>query len=130
MCDDVTANNALWFATKNYSNPQCVSLDEFIEDYKRFRYVRRLCRRYVNTKEISERLMLNHLVLLTNVFGIPATVRLLFLFCNDPKLRSVLATFLTFLNMLPEKIPGVNGRDITSSKILLDKKLLNRLSLV
>lgn len=127
MVSNVTPKNALLFAMQSYDNPQCLSTEEFAEDYKRFKYVKRLCRRYVTTGRLSERLMLNHLILLSNVFGTAATVTLLFVKCEDDKSCRVLKTFLYYLNLLPEVIHGVNGKDIWTNKISTDDKLLQRL---
>ena len=127
MYDNVTSKNALLYAMKEYENPQCLSTAEFNEDYKRFKYVKRLCRRYTSTGRISERLMLNHLVLLMNVFGVTATVRLLFLKCEDDASHTILKTFLAYLNVLPELICGVDGQDINTVTIPFDPYLWNTL---
>ncbi len=127
MMDNVTSKNALVFAMQNYENPQCLSVEEFHEDFKRMKYVKRLCRRYTTTHRMSERLMLNHLILLTNVFGVEPTVRLLFVKCDDEKSWRVLKPFLLQLRMLPEIVHGVNGKNILTDTIPLDEKLLRRL---
>ncbi len=124
---NVTPKNALIFAMKAYENPQCMSVEEFHEDYKRFKYVKRLCRRYVTTQRMGERLMLNHLILLTNVFGVESTCRLLFVKCEDDKLWRALKPFLLYLRMLPEIVWGVNGKNILTDKIPLDEKLYRKL---
>jgi hypothetical protein len=110
MYENVTAKDALLYAMSVYENPQCLSEAEFEEDYKRFKYVKRLCRRYLANNRLSERLMLNHIVLLLNVFGVDATVRLLFLKCDDEKSYRVLKPFLLYLNILPSHVMGVNGK--------------------
>lgn len=125
--DNVTAKNALLYAMHSYDNPQCMSVEEFNEDYKRFKYVKRLARRYVTTETISERLMVNHLILLANVFGVQSTVRLLFVKCNDEGSYKVLKPFLLYLGMLPQFVPGVNGQTIATDTIPLDEPLLRRL---
>ena len=125
--DNVTAKNALWFAMKCYDNPQCLSAEEFHEDYKRFKYIKRLCRRYTSSQRLGERLMLNHLILLSNVFGVESTCRLLFVKCEDEKSYRVLKPFLLYLNMLPDIVWGVNGKDIITERIPLDETLYQRL---
>ena len=125
--ENVTSKNALVFAMQNYDNPQCLSMVEFTEDYKRFKYIKRLCRRYVTTQHLSERLMLNHLILLSNVFGVEATVRLLFVKCDDKDSYRVLKPFLSYLNMLPPYVRGVNGKNINTDKIATDERLWQRL---
>ena len=122
--ENVTSKNWVLYAARCYENVQCLSMSEFQGDLKCFKYVKRLCRRYAATGKISERLMLNHLILLENVFGVAATVRLLFLKCEDEGSRKVLKTFLVYLNMLPELVCGVNGQDISTLKIPFDPHLL------
>jgi hypothetical protein len=125
--ENLTLKNSLLFAMKSYDNPQCLEEEEFIEDYKRFKYVKRLCRRYLATGRMSERLIVNHLVLLHNVFGVPASARLLFLKCNDPRMYRVLKTVLTYMGVLPDVVPGIDGKDIYTAPIPLDEKLIQRL---
>jgi hypothetical protein len=125
--ENLTLKNSLLFAMKCYDNPQCLDEEEFIEDYKRLKYVKRLCRRYAQTGRISERLMLNHLVLLNNVFGAGATARMLFLKCNDPRMYRVLKTFMSYMGTLPEVVMGIDGEDIYTEPIPVDKKLLDKL---
>lgn len=124
---NVTPKNALMFAMKAYENPRCLTMDEFHEDYKRFKYIKRLCRRYVTTHHLSERLMLNHLILLTNVFGVEPTCRLLFVKCADEKSWRVLKPFLLYLRVLPEIVWGVNGKNVLTDRIPLDEKLYRKL---
>lgn len=126
MFENVTAQNALLFAMRTYENPHCMSQQEFIEDYRKFKYVKRLCRRYVTTKRLSERLVLNHLISLANVFGVEPTVRLLFLKCEASSYKA-LKPFLLYLGMLPELVKGINGKDIFTDTISLDEPLYRRL---
>jgi hypothetical protein len=125
--EDVTVKNALLYAMKAYDNPQCLTQAEFVEDFKRFKYVKRLCSRYLATGKVSERLMLNHLMLLRNVFGQEAMIRLLFLKCNDPKLYRVLKPFLVYMDALPDVVVGVNGVDIYTYAIPTDERLWGNL---
>lgn len=126
MFQNVTVQNALIYAAHAYDNPQCFTTEEFAEDYKRFRYVKRLCRRYVTTRQLKHHLLLNHLVLLVNVFGPEATTRLLFLKC-EPDLYKVLKPFLTYLGVLPAVVYGVNGSDFYTDIIPTDTKVERRL---
>lgn len=119
--ETLTPKNALLYAMRVYDNPQCLTEHEFHEDYKRFKYVKRLCSRYLVTRRLSERLMLNHLMLLRNVFGNEAMVRLLFLKCGDPHLYQVLKPFLVYMDALPEVVTGVNGADIYTTAIPADE---------
>lgn len=125
--DSLTTKNILLFAMKSYDNPQCLDEEEFLEDFRRLKYVKRLCRRYLAAGRMSERLMLNHLVLLNNVFGASAAVRLLFLKCNDPRMYRALKPFLVYLSILPDVVSGIDGQDIYTENIPLDLKLLQRI---
>jgi hypothetical protein len=134
MYENLDNKLALLYAARAYDNPQCITKEEFTEDYKRFKYVKRLCRRYITTHKLgsptefgSERLLLNHLILLANVFGVQATVRLLFLKCDSEKLWRVLKPFLWHLKYLPRIVMGINGVNIDVDKIPLDEKLLQRI---
>lgn len=127
MIENLTAKNAHLIASQCYDNPQCLTSEEFIEDYKRFKYIKRLCRRYLASDRLSERLMLNHLILLTNVFGVETAVRLLFMKCDDMKSYRVLKPFLLYLRILPPVVFAVNGRDIDTETIPLDTALLQKL---
>ncbi len=77
--DVLTEDNFLLYAAKNYDNPQCSSTEEFYDDLKKFKYIKRLFNKYAETGELKERLILNHIVVLANVFGPEAAVNLLFL---------------------------------------------------
>ena len=98
--DDLNDNNYLLFAIKNYENPQAITKEDFEDDLKRIKYVKRLLKRYKNTGELRTHLILNHLIVLFNVFG-DAAVPLLF-FKLDEELWSSTKSFLLFLNRIPE----------------------------
>lgn len=89
------------FAAKNYTNLQCMTTEEFDEDLQKFKYIKRLFNRYETTGELSERLILNHLIVLYNVFGINAANQMMF-YKIDKKNWPLLKTFLVYLNYLPE----------------------------
>ena len=89
------------FAIKHYDNPQCEGESEFYDDMKRFKYIKRLLRKYHETGVLKERLILNHMIVIYNVFGADAGSTLL-IFKIEPELWGVLKTFMNFLNMLPE----------------------------
>lgn len=125
--ENLTPKNALLFAMKMYDNPDCVSLDEFYEDYKRFKYIKRLCRRYLSTRQMNERLLLNHLIAITNVFGPEAAVRLLFVKCDNERTYRVLKPFLMYLNALPDVVVGIDGYDIVTKTIPTDDAIVQRL---
>lgn len=118
MFDDLNDDNFLMYAMKAYNSPHCI-MSEFEGDLKRTKYLKRLFRRYKITKVLKERLILNHLILLYNVFGVEAATRILF-FRVDEIDYDILKTFLIYLNYMPEKVKGIKGKDIHSSDILID----------
>ena len=126
MFEDLNDDNFLLFAMKFYDNPQCLSEIDFNNDLKIFKYVKRLLNRYQRTGEIKERLMLNHLIMLGNVFPVQVVSRILF-FKIPEQYWSALKTFLIFLNYMPEKINSINGKNIISSDIQLDMKIAKKL---
>ena len=118
MIDDLNDDNFLIFAMKCYDSPKCI-MSEFEEDLKRIKYIKRLIKRYRTTGELKERLILNHLIILSNVFGTKNAVRMLF-YKIDKEDYNILKTFLIFLDYMPSVIPGVNGTTINSSDISVD----------
>ena len=118
MFDDLNEDNFLMYAMKAYTSPHYV-MSEFESDLKRTKYLKRLFRRYKITKSLKERLVLNHLILLYNVFGAEPATRILF-FRIDESDYDVLKTFLIYLNYMPDIVKGINGKNIISSDILLD----------
>lgn len=122
MIDDLTEDNVLLYAIKAYDSPNFI-MSEFEEDMKRFLYINRLFCRYKNHNELKERLILNHLVILCNIFGPDAVVRLLF-FKTQEEYWSSLKTFLLFLSIMRDKVSGINGKDIISSNIQVDMKIV------
>ena len=126
MFEDLNDDNFLLYAMKFYENPQCLSESDFNNDLKILKYVKRLLNRYERTRVLKERLMLNHLIMLGNVFPVKVLVRILFL--NIPvQYWSELKTFLIFLNYMPEKIESINGRNIISSDIQINLDIANKL---
>ena len=98
--DELNDSNYLLFAIKNYENPQAVTQDDFYEDLKRIKYIKRLLKRYRNTGELRTHLILNHFIVLFNVFG-DAGVPLLF-FKLDKELWACTKSFLTYLGRIPD----------------------------
>jgi len=96
---ELNDDNFLIFAIKNYQNPSCTGMAELEDDLKRFKYLKRLLNRFTNTGEPNERLIINHLILLYNVFG-KATTEMLF-FKLEEKYWTDLKTYLVFLNRMP-----------------------------
>ena len=121
LCDD----NFIIYAMKSYDKPNCI-MSEFKEDLKRLKYVKRLIRRYRSTGELRERLILNHLIILGNVFGVESSVKMLF-YRLDRNDFDILKTFLLFLNFMPKLILGIRNININSSDISVDIFVAKRL---
>ena len=113
--ENLTNDNIMIFAMKAYDKPNCI-MSEFKEDMKRFNYLKRLFKRYRKLGELREQLVLNHLVVLYNVFGPEVATKLLF-FQMSKDDYSALKTYLLFLSCMPEKVKGIKGHDIISSEI-------------
>lgn len=101
LFEELNDDNFDAYAVRNYNNPQCLSMDEFREDLARFKYIKRLLRKHRDCGEIRERLILNHLIVIYNVFPIVAANRMMF-HKIDKELWPALKTFLVYLNYLPE----------------------------
>ena len=119
--DDLTSESVMLYAAKAYDKPNCI-MSEFKEDMKRFNYLKRLFQRYRKLGELRERLIINHLVVLYNVFGPEVTTRLLF-FKLSREDYSALKTYLLFLNYMPITVRGIKGTNIHSSDISVDMKI-------
>ena len=102
MVNTLTDDNYTFFAIRAYCNSQCQNLDEFHEDLNRTKYLKRLFRRYQATGQLRERLILNHIIIFYNVFGVEPATRLLF-FKIEEELHPLLKTFLVYLNYCPEQ---------------------------
>lgn len=125
MVENLTEENFVIYAMKCYTSPHCI-MSEFESDIKRTKYLKRLFRRYKVTKTLKERLILNHIILLNNVFGRDATVRILF-FKTDDRDYDILKTFLLYLNIMPEVVKGINGKNVLSSEINIDEHVADLL---
>ena len=101
MYEKITSTNFIMYAIKHYENPQCEGEREFHDDMKRFKYIKRLLRKYNDNDILKERLLLNHIIVLNNLFGPEACVTLL-LFKIQKKYWCTLKSFLLFLNMIRE----------------------------
>jgi hypothetical protein len=120
----LSEENFIEYAMQNYQTPSQSSVEEFHEDLKRIQYIKTLISKYVRDHEkLKERLILNHIIILQNVFGVKASVVLLFL--KLPKdLWPQLKTFLMFLNYMPENVEELS---IISSDVSIDEFLFERL---
>ena len=97
----LTPENINMFAMKHYDNPLCVDEKEFLDDMKRFKYLKRLFRKHETSKDLKMRLVINHIIILANVFGVDAATTLLF-FKIEKNHWPILKTFLVFLGYMPE----------------------------
>ena len=118
--DNLTEDNFVLLAMHHYDNPQCTSVAEFEDDMKRFLYLKKLFFRYKSANDLKERLILNHIIVLYNVFG-DNTTKMLFTKIDDTCWDS-LVTFLVYLQRMPDSIPELG---ITLSKIKLDETIIN-----
>ena len=100
--EDLNEENFTLFAIRHYDNPQCTSTEEFYEDIRRFRYLKRLLKRYHRTGELRERLILNHLIILSNVFGVSNAIKML-QYKIDDEYWPVLKTCLLYLDYVDEE---------------------------
>jgi len=116
--NELNEDNYLIFAIKFYDNPHAITRDDFEDDLKKIKYVKRLLRRYINTNTLKTHLILNHLTVLFNVFG-DAAVPLLF-YNLEQDLWSSIKSFLVFLNKLPE-FPKSMVDDIVLDQYCLDQ---------
>ena len=122
---NLTNENYSIYATKAYDKPSCI-MSEFREDMKRFNYLKRLFKRYRKLGELREQLVINHLVVLNNVFGPEAATRLLF-FKMSKEDHPTLKTYLLFLSCMPDRVKGIKGHDILSSEISVDMTIAQAL---
>ena len=123
--DNLTNDNIMLYLVKAYDKPNCI-MSEFSDDMKRFNYLKRLFQRYRRYDELREQLVLNHLVVIYNVFGPEVSARALF-FKMSKEDYSALKTYLMFINCMPDKIRGIKGQDIISSDIPVDMKIAEAL---
>ena len=99
LFDHLTEENFVLFASRHYQNRACLDVKEFYDDLARFKYLKRLLRKYRDGAELQERLILNHIIILHNVFGIEAAKKMIF-FKMEEDLWSSLKTFMIYLNFL------------------------------
>lgn len=123
MNEILTNDNFLIYCAKYYDNPQCHSTEEFIEDLRRIKYIKKLVTRYIETGELKERLILNHIIILSNVFSAEILSKILLL-----KMRNefkYIKPFLILLNVLPEKIYNVGKEKIIYTDLIsMDEKIV------
>ena len=97
---ELTSENFLLFAIKHYENPQAVTKEDFEKDLNHFKYIKRLLKRYRNTGELKAHLLLNHFIILYNIFGEGTTAMLFYKI--EEEMWTIMKTFVIFLDKLPE----------------------------
>ena len=102
---ELTDSNYILYAMKAYENPHCMGVEEFQEDLNRTKYIKRLFRKYQRINVLRERLILNHIIIFCNVFGVQAGIRMLF-YKMELDLHSYLKTFLIYLDYVPIHMDG------------------------
>lgn len=120
MNEPLSEVNFLLYAARNYDNPSCYDTLEFYEDLNRFKYIKKLLVRYLETGELKERLIINHLTVIYNVFGADAATRMAFVKLED--YLSCIKPFLELMGFLPRKLEGIGiaNRTIDSDDIVAD----------
>ena len=118
MFRNLTPDNFLLYAANNYISPHYIE-DEFFDDLRRFKYIKGSIQKYHLKNSINDRLVLNNIIMSYNVFNIDACTRMLF-FKIKPEQHSILKTFLIYLNIMPETVFNINGRNIHSTDIPVD----------
>jgi hypothetical protein len=124
--DDLNDDNFLMYAMKEYNDIQCTGIEEFYDDLKKIKYIKRLFNIYKNTGQLKERLILNHLIVFYNVFQPKAGTRILF-YKIEKTFWPMVKTFLIFLDRMPETIDSIRGETIRTSDIQLDEGIVTRL---
>ena len=124
--DDLNEKNFLLYAMKYYDNPQCVEVEEFNDDLRKIKYIKRLFNQYSIEGVLKERLLLNHVIVFYNVFSVEAATRILF-YKLEEEFWPMLKTFLFYLNFLPDKIESINGRTILTTEIPMDQGIVDSL---
>ena len=119
LFDKITAKNFNAFAQKHYDDPQCEDIEDFNEDLRRFRYLKRLLRRYYKNGELRERLILNHLIVIFNIFGFDNSVKMLE-FKIDDEYWPVLKTCLIYMNYVKEDWKTKIPVDMEVAQVLRD----------
>ena len=124
--DDLTEESFLMFAMREYNNMQCTDIEEFYDDLKKIKYIKRLFNIYKNDGQLKERLILNHLITWYNVFPVQSGTRILF-YKIEEQFWPMLKTFLIFLDRMPDKIESIRGKEIKSTDIKLDDGIITKL---
>ena len=124
--DDISENNIELYCMKYYDNPQCIGTEDYRDDMKRFKYLKRLLNHYLTTHELKQRLILNHLIMIYNLFDNEAATRILF-YKIDENSWQVLKPFLIYLKRMPKVVRSIRSKDIRESDIILDQNVVKQL---
>ena len=124
--NDINENNIEFFCMQHYDNPQCINTEDYSEDMKRFKYLKRHLNHYLASGELKERLILNHLIMIYNLFDNESGTRILFYKIEESS-WAVLKPFLIYLKRMPNRVKGIRGKDIRDSDITLDQHVVNQL---
>lgn len=125
MREKLTEENFLLYCAKRYDNPHALSTDEFVEDLDRIKYIKKLITRFIESDDLKERLIFNHIMILHNCFG-----------CHLPKILFLklehqykyVKPFLLFINILPSKIYNVGCHELVETDLIpMDPIIINRL---
>ena len=127
--DDLNDDNFLMYAMREYNNMQCTDIEEFYDDLKKIKYIKRLFNVYKNNGQLKERLILIHFIIFYNVFTVKAGTRILF-YKIEKDFWPMLKTFLIYLDRMPDKIESIRGEVILASNIQLDDGIVSRLRLI
>jgi len=124
--DDLNDDNFLMYAMKEYNDVLCTDIEEFYDDLKKIKYIKRLFNVYKNNGQLKERLILNHFIIFYNVFTVQAGTRILF-YKIEKDFWPMLKTFLIYLDRMPDKVDSIRGEVILASDIKLDDGIISRL---
>lgn len=120
-------DNFLLYAAKHYDNPQCVTSEEFASDVRRIFYIKKLCTRFKEKSEDKTRLLLNHIIVLNNLFGADATARLLYLKVAEH--YDIIKPLLEYIGILPVYLKAINSDDfiINTDSIEINREIISEL---
>lgn len=127
MIEKLDNSNFILYCAKYYDSANLHNTEEFYEDLRRIKYIKKLITRYIENKELKERLILNHIIVLNNVFGPIHLSKILFLKMENQ--MKYIKPFLVFLNIMPEKIYNVGreNRIIHTDDIPMDQNIIDKL---
>ena len=127
MLEKLDDSNFILYCAKYFDYPHCHDTEEFYEDLRRIKYIKKLITRYVVTGDLKERLILNHIIILNNVYGPIHLCRILFL--KMEKQLKYIKPFLIMLNILPDKVYniGKEGKIFVTDEIEMDLTIIEAL---